>query len=772
MRLTEEQERVVLADVPAFTVRAAAGSGKTSVLVLRYLEHVVTQGLRPDQVYAVTFTRKAAAEMKRRVVSRLRADGRAEDARLAETGPIQTIHGLCERLLRENALEAGVDPEFTVLEGPLRTTVQEEAVRHAIRVAPDESPEAAALLQLLGGKRSFRGPGGLHAALRQHVTGLLDALRSSGLTRERLEADYATPEVTVATWAAAMAEDVPALIAEVAGAFDGGWLDRATAAKGTTKAPAWLRPTIAEDLEATARDTCGLMRYVLEAWAALDSEMEARQAFDFALLEAKTVRALEGNPTVRERVRRQVRAVLVDEAQDVNPVQYRLLDALGADRVMMVGDPQQSIYGFRMTDRRLFIDRSERQECFDLSVNHRSRPGVLAFVDKVFQQEWGEGYRPMLAPVASTGDDPFAVVSPPMLGVELWPMEAKATPALAERVAEVVEELGDANRVAVLMRGNRELSEIARHLSLRRIDSRRTGGGERFYARMEVRDVANALQALCDPYDDYTLLCLLRSPFVGLSMDGVVQLADRRPVFDALAEYGQGSDPDRVRVARFLAWFEPLRQRADRVPAWETIGPLLDRSPYLPTVAKRRFGRQTVANVRKLLSLAAGEPGTGARAFAEHVRTIQRLDHREGEALAVDDDTPAVTLSTVHGAKGLEWDTVIVGDTLARLGKPRPDEISRDARRGLVEARLRGKGTAMGDYLRSREKESAVEEDLRLLYVAMTRARERLCVVVGPGPGQDTLAGRVARAVGFPDRLAEGIRVREGSKRPQVDSPG
>ena len=99
--LTEEQRAVVSADDKSFVVRASAGTGKTTTLVARYLRLITQDGLRPDQILTVTFTRKAAAEMKKRIVGALVANGLRDEAQIAETGPIQTIHGFCERVLRE-----------------------------------------------------------------------------------------------------------------------------------------------------------------------------------------------------------------------------------------------------------------------------------------------------------------------------------------------------------------------------------------------------------------------------------------------------------------------------------------------------------------------------------------------------------------------------------------------------------------------------------------------------------------------------------------------
>jgi ATP-dependent exoDNAse (exonuclease V) beta subunit len=114
-RSSEEQLLAVEETESLFSIRAGAGAGKTFVLVHRYLRHIVDEGMSPDQILAITFTKKAAASMKQRIVGELRDRGLAESAQIAETGPIQTVHSFCERVLRENSLEAGIDPEFSVL---------------------------------------------------------------------------------------------------------------------------------------------------------------------------------------------------------------------------------------------------------------------------------------------------------------------------------------------------------------------------------------------------------------------------------------------------------------------------------------------------------------------------------------------------------------------------------------------------------------------------------------------------------------------------------
>ena len=175
--LTSEQKAVVAAEDKSFVVRASAGTGKTTTLVARYLRLVTLDGLRPDQILTVTFTRKAAAEMKRRIVSALVAGGLRDEAQIAETGPIQTIHGFCERVLRECSVDAGLDPDFNILDETEASRRMKGAIQEAI-ASFVEMPLADELLERLAGKRNYMG-NSPHSMLEDSIRDVVGRLRGS-----------------------------------------------------------------------------------------------------------------------------------------------------------------------------------------------------------------------------------------------------------------------------------------------------------------------------------------------------------------------------------------------------------------------------------------------------------------------------------------------------------------------------------------------------------------------------------------------------------------
>lgn len=757
-QVSPEQRTVVESAEDRIAVRAAAGSGKTRVLVDRYVRHVVDLGQSPEEVAALTFTKKAAAEMKGRIVSRLRDAGLSEAAQAAETGPVQTVHSFCERLLRESAIEARVSPTFEVLEDSAGDIVFEEAVRWAVAGALDGDGPASRLLRALAGKLSWDDTPALHSRIRKMVLGCAEKVRASGLGREFWLDRYATPESTLSYWKSQAAAAFPGsdLPEGWADADDWGRLLGEALKSSGQRVPGWLKSQDPVSDKLAAWSTCGLVQLVCAAWSWLDEEMDSLQRFDFIALESKTIQLVESDPVVAARLRSQFKAVLVDEAQDLSPLQYRLIDRLGASSELMVGDPQQSIYGFRFAERRLFVERCEDLGSYPLSKNYRSETGILSFVDQVFDGLWGAAYSPM-ATRSDVDDDPFASGCAPCDGVEVWPLASIDFRSVARLVGQLVEEGGKLSDIAVLVQRNETVQTVAEFLTSNGIANRMVGASRTFYTRLEVRDIANALEACGDPYNEFAFLGLLRSPFVGLSMDALVWAAAHPPAVESLRD-APLSDEDRVALERFWRWFDRCTSTVPRLPAWEAMSRLMSESPYLSERAKLPGELQALANVRKLQTLAAREPDMDGRAFSRRLREIQFLRHREGEAPILDDNADAVTVMTVHRSKGLEFDTVVLAETHRSLTRRKRD-FETDAPSGLVAAAPE-KRCCMINWLHERAAQSELEESLRVLYVGMTRAKRRLCLVTSESGSHTSLAGILAKHSGLPHQVLNGVKVR------------
>ncbi len=764
---TEEQIHAIESECASLVVSASAGSGKTRVLVERYLRHVTVTGLRPDQILAITFTRKAAAEMKRRIVDRLTELNRPDDARIAETGPIQTIHGFCERLLRENSIEAGLDPDFEILAAGSQQRLLEEAIETVLAFIPEGAEEAAALVRKLAGRRAYGESLSPHARLEMAIRDAISKWRGTGVSAELLEANHQNHFQLLRIWQDKMLAETPEPVraqfeSDTSGDRFGVKLERAYKSLKKQK-PRYIRTSVDADLE-TAEDTCGLMQLVTAAWALYESKMRSSQMLDFTALESAAVELLKQSAPTRDRVREQYRVVLVDECQDLNPVQHDLLKAMNPATEMFVGDEQQSIYGFRQADPTLFAKRLAESSNSRLSKNHRSNDGILGFVDLIFGQRWGEGYKRMLEHPAKE-----------FLGVELWVQRQRDTPLTAEWVKDYLEEWKAEGRrareVAILVRKSFYAMELFKKLEALGVPCRVSGGTEQFYARLEVRDLSNALEALTDPHDDFALWAMLRSPFVGLSLDALVLLSARRDplgptglvevLHEAESVLPLALTEDIWRIQQFLAWFDPLAGYADRLAAWELISELFAKTPYLENLAQRKEASQRLANVRKLLALATQSPEVGPREFAEQIREIQAIRHKEGDAPAGDENADEVTIMTIHKSKGLEFPVVILPDTHQNMVRKLQD-VEVDARLQLISAKF-GNGISMfHDWLASERQKREEEEEWRVAYVAMTRAKERLCVMVNPS-SSDHFASHLHRLLKRPDWPPSGVKLREAS---------
>jgi ATP-dependent helicase/nuclease subunit A len=698
--LTAEQERAVARRGEQLLVSAGAGSGKTRVLVERFVRAVCEDGHSPARILAITFTDRAAGELRERVRAALLERSEREAARDAEAAFISTFHGFCTRVLRAHALLAGLHPSFQILDEGLAARLRERAFAHALaEFVAGEDAHAVDLVAAYGAER-----------LRGLLWRTYAELRSRGERHPRL----------------------PPAGEEGEGARACALLDQLLALCG-------------QSYEALKR---------------------GRGAVDFDDLELLALQLLEREPGVRASWSERFEELMVDEFQDTNPRQLAILAALERGNLFTVGDELQSIYGFRDADVRIFRARraalEPRGESLALARNFRSVPALLAIVNAAFEARLGERYSPL---IAGREDAPQAGVGP---AVELlltdkngwngggepdeengaarldtsapaW-RQAEAR-ALAERVAEIVGGgEASAGEVVVLLRSLSDIETYERALSQRGLRTLASAGG--FWGRQEVVDLLAYLRALLNPLDELSLYGALAGPLAGLSSDALALIAQaaqsrKEPVWATLSDGGEEprarlSQTDGERLVAFLERFE--RERAS-VPG-RAVSRLLERAlsdGYEAHVRGLDGAERRLANAHKLLRMARrfeAAEGRDLGGFLEHVA------HQEGLARGPEADAPvagtepdAVRLMSVHAAKGLEFAVVCVADLGRALNLSVPDLLVDGERVGLRLARLDGaqpsSELAFEELYGERQRAQAEEED-RVLYVAMTRARERL----------------------------------------------
>ena len=733
---TDEQIAIINQNEGSTVVVASAGSGKTFVVVERYLRLVREFKVRPSQILTITFTNKAAAEMKRRIVDRLFQNELFEQAQEAETGPIQTIHSFYEKLLRENSVDAGMDPKFELSAGGESDRLKRDAVRQVINIAEDDENELIGLFVKATVGKSEYGQIGAYEKLESETIRILNSFRSSGHEPTFFEDLYASGaaylEITHKELIRRLPEYMQVAIVEQPGSD---WrriaYQEAGKIRGEKTKFAWLKESQDHELEA-ANLTCGLAQIALRSWALYERLLSERRLVDFDGLESRAVRLIESSPQVRQRVSKQFLHVIVDESQDLNRNQFRLFDAINSTSKMLVGDGKQSIYAFRNADVETFNKRAGR-DFLKLSTNFRSKKSILNMVDVVFSQAFGDSY------FASTTSESFESVLD-YEHVERLHLSSKTNwSELADFVAQQRVDGVNLNSICILIRRHKDAEAIETALKRRGIGVRMNAGQSQFFARSEVRDLVNSLLAVSSKNNYFAWLATLRSPIVGLSLDSIVLLA--KP------ENQLALNPDeQAKLDRFQSWFVDLRAQVDHIPASEVLSKIINKSDLFINLLGLPEGRRRIENVRKLLLLAIQSPELSAREFSELIRNIERLRHDEGDAATTDESEELVTLMTIHKAKGLEWETVIIADGMDHKPPPINSPIF-DAETGWVGYWQKGRSTYAAEFLRHQKSGKEKEELKRLQYVALTRAKHRLILTTW-GDSSAGMVGMVRTAIG------------------------
>ncbi len=486
---------------------------------------------------------------------------------------------------------------------------------------------------------------------------------------------------------------------------------------------------------------------------------------------------LRDDPALRRAYSERFELLMVDEFQDTNPRQLEILELLDRDNLMTVGDEFQSIYGFRHADVALFRARRERLAerglASSLAANFRARGPLLDVINRGFAPAFGDGF----VPLADGREDAREVAGPLVElivvdergwdGAELGDLpptrlhrQAEAR-ALAARVARLVREEGVAQGdIAVLSRALADLPVFERALEDQGLATYVTGA-RGYWSAQQVRDLVAYLSALANPRDEVRVFQFLASPLGGVSSDGLAVLAQRRrrlkrDAWWALEEAFCGGDgsggmadelpaADAERLRELCPWFAAERAAAPRHALDELIERAIVARGYDLHALSLRNGARRYANVRKLLRLAREfetHEGRDLRGLLDWVARHEEADAPEPEAPVETEGMDAVRLMSIHAAKGLEFPVVCVADT-GRQGPGSSDapdlHVGDDGRVGLKVVSLDGKGVPALDWeaLQAEAQAAADAEERRILYVAVTRARERL-IVSGTVPKVDS----------------------------------
>jgi len=600
--LNPAQREAVLTTEGPLLVIAGAGSGKTRVLTRRIAHLLAAVGAKPPEILAITFTNKAAAEMRERVEDLVGPPARA--------CWVMTFHAACGRILRREAARLGYRTNFTIYD----QADQLRLVKHCLEEL-DRDPKRFT-------------PRGIHAQISNAKNQLVGPV------------EYAS---------------------RVASFYD---------------------------------------QTVADVYDVYQRRLFASNAVDFDDMLYLTVDVLERFPEAAEKWQKAFRYVLVDEYQDTNHAQYRLLQLLAAKHgnVFAVGDPDQSIYAFRGADIRNVLE-FERDfpgaRSIALEQNYRSTNSILETANGVISHNRERKEKNLWSELGE---------GEPVRVIEVEDEHAEARYVAAE-IAMLVEEGYSGREIAVFYRTNAQ-SRVLEDVLVRQGVAYQVIGGPRFYERAEVKDLIAYLQVVDNPYDAVSLVRIANRPRRGIGDSTLARLQSYAgtqgiSLWEATEdpeEAGVGAAPLKA-VRAFRTIIQSCMSGALELEVPELIERVLERSGYVAALeAERTIEAQgRIENLQELVSLAREwqeqTPEPNLSGFLQEVSLYSDQDAIRGEG-------SLVTLMTLHNAKGLEFRAVY----------------------------LIGMEEGIFPHSRSIE-EQGVEEERRLCYVGMTRAMEKLALL-------------------------------------------
>lgn len=874
-KLTNEQQSAVDSRERSLLVSAAAGSGKTKVLVERLFSYVEREGANLDDFLIITYTRAAASELRGKIAKALneRMERDPGNYHLRQQmlrvyrADIKTVDAFCTSLLRENCHLLGEDarghalrPDFRVLDeneaevlrGRVLARTLEDFYDHltsggtlladTLGAGRDDSALEQLVLELhaklqaqpyedkwLDAQRAFwravpekieETPYGkilLNEVERKarHCKGLLQRAAQEMCANDALNQKYAPAfldasyqlealEGKIAQgWDAARGVTIafPRLAAvkdsdggEMKARMKGLWDNCKETVKGFAELFAASSDEAVEDLRTMAPAMLALIDLTTDFSRRYNEEKRRRNAADFSDQEHEAIHLLvaeNGEPTeLAALVSTRYREIMVDEYQDTNEVQNRIFDAISCkgENLFTVGDVKQSIYRFRLADPRIFLqhyntwpplaaaDEHESAKLL-LSRNFRSRREVLEATNFVFRnvlsREMGEldyGENEMLRPGASYAESTVCGAEFHLLDLPTQTGEhrVRASEAEAAFVADYIRNMLS-SKFPVQDDKTRELRPVReedivilmRSPSTRLLDYRRAlesrgircaaDAGEDFFASMEIAVLFSFLQVIDNPRQDVPLIAVLRSPLFGFVPDELAALRSQQRTgdfYDALLLSEDGHSK------AFLAVLRSLRDSAAHLSVRELLSEIYRKCNVLGVFGAMHRGAERKENLLAFLELSEDFARTGRQGLFDFVRTLrEQLASGEAAAMQTTHASSGVRIMSIHKSKGLEFPVVILSDLARRFSNMdfqssvlvHPQlglgPVCVDARRHIQYP------TIARQALERTLRREAKAEELRVLYVAMTRAKEKLVMV----HTQANAGGRVADLMALSD---------------------
>ncbi|MXX47488.1 MAG: AAA family ATPase [Chloroflexi bacterium] len=802
-------------------VEAGAGTGKTHQLVQRIVNLIATGVVQANEIAAITFTEKAAAELYDRVLEELdqqrqsatdpaRSELFAAAAEQLDHAAIETLHAFAGRILRMHPVEAGLPPGFRIVDeseallsfnrrwdDALDAILEDESLAEPLLTAFDQQMTLEHLRELARAlhfdwDRAESPSAELQPPdLAQSVAEISAPLRAvtslrfrcadaeDKLAQHLLRMDQRLDEVRDSAKRDPSGAALRRVLRDTefkVGPGQGGrgapWgaADQVKEIKDELRGLAYVPGRL---LAAAFEPVLGPIHNALRSFV-IDYADERRRAgeLEFQDLLIRACRVLESNTAVASAIRGRFRRLLIDEFQDNDPLQTRIVDAITQSepgRAFYVGDPKQSIYRFRRADIQQFnqVKREQKNGLTKLTQNFRSTPAVTVFVNAVFRPLMAEGGadqagwedlnpdRPQMSEVAQ----PVTVVGEEYEG-PVDKTRVLEADALARMIADItasqwqvydkaLEGCRDARfaDTAVLVPTRTGLRHVLPALEDRNIPYR-LESRSLVYDTREIRDLLNLLRAIDDPTDQIALVAALRSPAFACADDDLHRWRQARGDWDYRRPIPRGVAEDDP-VADSMRWLNELASRRWQLSVSEVVGLCIRERRLMELAVAERQPRESWARYRFLHDQARAFCDGGGSTLGEFLAWAvhqAEADTQVIESVVPEEDHDAVRIMTVHAAKGLEFPIVIFSG-LNTQPRSDPPWLLWGAD-GRPEVRLGADLMTPGfSELREREEKLQRDEYVRRNYVAATRARDHLIVSLYRKTGRQCDAQLIAEAL-------------------------
>ncbi len=827
MNLTLNQRKALNID-EHICVTAGAGSGKTTVLVDRYL-NILKEGrgcIAPRDIVAITFTDKAAAEMKGRIIEQLTdaadIDGRDMFLEEMNVAPISTIHAFCLRILREFPFQAGVPANFSIIQGIDQKLLMKQTLHNSLReIATDPTHRLyddlrislqrygnrkgiVDLLTIMIDKRDVIEQVIRNVYSNQNgsipepwisfylanlpsetevieyidcIDSVLEVARGKNVTEVRIlisKLDLLPDSNPVSPGVLTILKDIAVLITNKDDSIGkGNFLGRGADATSledeievlvsVSKRIKGARIPDAEDTEtddhylvSTTHHLLRLYEYLLDQY---NSAKLLQGLLDYNDLQLKTRDLLKDSNEIRETLLERYKYYMIDEYQDTNEVQYDLVmlltNKLQNANLFIVGDPKQSIYGFRGADVRVF-DRTKQQIIdnggldIKLTENFRSLRDSVGVVNHFFQELMGDGsqneyevaFEPLIQARDTNGNGAVEIIlgnKNNEEGNEALIIAHHINSMIANNVQiwEKNESGNETSRpikygdIAILIRNRNHLSDLEKALLNANIPHLITGGVG-FYQRQEIYDIWNYLNFLDAPEKhDSSLIGILRGPTYGISDTELYEISRQKgtSLWNKLSKYSSPSD----QLKQANVTINNHLQYAHRMPVNRLIHTIVNETGLIGTLNIGKQGQQRWANYQKLLDLArdydSDENKQTLSDFIEFLDILINEEPLEGQA-PIENTSGSIEIMTIHSAKGKQFPVVIL-PFLNRGSKPNnPPFIDEKLGIGFNPYEPEDEYANTKPEITNQMKERATEKDeaekKRIFYVGATRATDRL----------------------------------------------